>query len=225
MLSPFAASNPNSGEDQLHPQPQQDLYTQQLGCPSKLSFNLQSGAYPALSSRASKLFNSDLSRYGNASFHGVSQPFGHSESLHANNNLPNSKMLNYGSYTPSNTLSSTDLRFSGYILGSTSEINRSNHSYNGPSSACAVTACDSSTNHFKMLGTSDTQSQPTQYAGGRLSAAGASGLSVSSTPYHECSSFGTMSMARYDPCSSYSSLLNKANLLFDNNLESMTVEW
>ncbi|KAJ2611060.1 hypothetical protein H4S08_003331 [Coemansia sp. RSA 1365] len=224
MLSPFAARNPNSGEDQLHPQSQQNLYTQQLGCSSKSGLNLQSGAYPALSSRASKLFNADLSGYGDASFHCVSQPFGPSGLLNVNNNLSNSKMLNYGSYTPSNTLSSTDLRFSGYILGSSSEISRNNHSYNGPSS-CAVTACDSSTSHFKMLGTSDPQSHPTQYVDRRLSAAGAPGLSLSSTPYHGYPSVGTMPMTRYDPCSSYTSLLNKANLLFDNNLESMTVEW
>ncbi|KAJ2806760.1 hypothetical protein H4R20_001567 [Coemansia guatemalensis] len=104
-------------------------------------------------------------------------------------------MPNLGSYIPNSTLSSTDLRFSGYILNGSNEVSRSEHA----------------------------QTHSTQHVGERLSAAGTP--NVSSTPYHGYTSVGTMPMMRYSSCNSYTSLLNKANLLFDNNLESMTVEW
>ncbi|KAJ2082971.1 hypothetical protein H4R24_001165 [Coemansia sp. RSA 988] len=232
MLSPFAASNIGSIQGQLHPQSQsqpqpqpqpQPQQQQQLKCSSKSGFNLQSGAYPALSSRASKLLNADVSRYNDGLFPGLSQPFGSSASLNVDNNsLFNDKISNYGSYVPSDTLSSTDLQFSGYILNGSNDINRNSYTYVGPS-VCAATAFDGSTGNFKMLGTSDAHTLSNRHVGERLSAAGTP--TVTSTPYHGYSSVGTMPMMRYNSCNSYTSLLNKANLLFDNNLESMTVGW
>ncbi|KAJ2159521.1 hypothetical protein GGF46_002977 [Coemansia sp. RSA 552] len=51
---------------------------------------------------------------------------------------------------------------------------------------------------------------------------GAAASSVPPAPYQNFSPVGAMSMMGY---SSYASLLNKATLMFDNNLDSMAVEW
>ncbi|KAJ1849917.1 hypothetical protein LPJ70_000150 [Coemansia sp. RSA 2708] len=134
----------------------------------------------------------------------------------------------------SSALSAADLQFSGYILnGSGGDAHRSSLSHTGaPGNAAAP--YDTNAHLLETLGVTGAQPFATQGLSGRdgmaavstygqtLGAAGTANSSMTSTPYQGMPTAGTMPLMEYN---SYASLLNKANLLFDNNLDSMTVDW
>ncbi|KAJ2221794.1 hypothetical protein EV180_004532, partial [Coemansia sp. RSA 518] len=94
-----------------------------------------------------------------------------------------------------------------------------------------MTSYDANSHVLECLGVTSAQSFSAQPMSGRdgsttVPAYGhglrTTGLSVTSTPYQSMPTGGIMPLIEH---TSYASLLNKANLMFDNNLDSMTVDW
>ncbi|KAJ2710963.1 hypothetical protein H4R19_003486 [Coemansia spiralis] len=147
------------------------------------------------------------------------------------------KPLDFKPFATSSALTAADLQFSGYILnGGHDAAGRTDPAHRGVAGDFAAQFDGSSYLH-DAPGAGDTRPLAALALGKRggsmfshshlgalgVSAApGAQALSVSSTPYHAFPPVGTMPMAEY---SSYASLLNKASLMFDSNLDSMIIDW
>ncbi|KAJ2165760.1 hypothetical protein IW139_002184 [Coemansia sp. RSA 353] len=230
MLSPFATSSAPSNQNSGSPPPQQ-LYANQHDCSSKPGFGLKSNAYPALSSRAARLLETERSGSGMGFSHNNALPigFGTPSSINYGNPM-GTKLPDYRSLGTSNALNTADLQFSGYILNGSHDLHRPGFSYTGASSD-TMTSYDANSHVLECLGVTSAQSFSAQPMSGRdgsttVPAYGhglrTTGLSVTSTPYQSMPTGGIMPLIEH---TSYASLLNKANLMFDNNLDSMTVDW
>ncbi|KAJ2843360.1 hypothetical protein IWW36_005587 [Coemansia brasiliensis] len=233
MLSPFAANS--AAADQKIKSPSQQLpsslYAPQFDCSSKLGFGLNQSAYPALASRAAKIIGegSSCSNTGTSSFGLGSTP-------HMAHGQSGAGVADYRSLGIGSTLSSADLQFSGQILNGSHNLHRPAGSYTGstidklapynPDSnfldtlngAHGIQSLNEHNGSTTMPTYGRHHSQP-QNTSASLSAVASS---VASTPYQGHSSIGTMPLMEYG---SYASLLNKANLMFDNNLDSMALDW
>ncbi|KAJ1939371.1 hypothetical protein GGF37_004426, partial [Kickxella alabastrina] len=159
--------------------------------------------------------------------------------------LGGAKLLDHRSMGPSNALNAADLQFSGYILNGGLDHNRTSFSYspaagnpmlpNGGSSGGGSTHAN---RLLETLGMASAHQLSNSSFGSRTNASSSPTLdhsinsagiisppasSVASSSYHHgISSVSSMPLSGY---SSYASLLNKANLMFENNLDSMMVDW
>ncbi|KAJ2347500.1 hypothetical protein GGF43_004745, partial [Coemansia sp. RSA 2618] len=135
------------------------------------------------------------------------------------------KMPDYRSLGVSSALNTADLQFSGYILNGGHDAHRTGLSYSGAPSE-AMAPYDASSHLLETLGVNGAQAMSGRDGSTTVPAyghaLGTAGSAMTSTPYQNMSTGGTMPMLEYN---SYASLLNKANLMFDNNLDSMTVDW
>ncbi|KAJ2658233.1 hypothetical protein IW148_004789 [Coemansia sp. RSA 1199] len=229
MLSPFAASSAASNRNPGSPPPQQ-LYANQLDCSSKPGFGLKPSAYPALSSRAARLLETERSGPGMGFTHNNALPIGFGTPSINYDNLMGTKLPDYRSLGASNALNTADLQFSGYILNGSHDAHRPGFSYAGAPSDTMMTY-DANSHLLESLGVTSAQSFSAQTMSGRDGSTAApayghglrnAGSSVTSTPYQSMPTGGMIPLIEN---TSYASLLNKANLMFDNNLDSMTVDW
>ncbi|KAJ2407243.1 hypothetical protein GGI10_005037 [Coemansia sp. RSA 2530] len=134
-------------------------------------------------------------------------------------------------FAPSNALTAADLQFSGYILGSSHDASRSNFSYSAGVGQSTSSGTASGGHMLESLGLSDASSFVSSSMSARTNSSsspahsysvGGAGPARSSAPYQGLSSVGSMPLMGYN---SYASLLNKANLMFENNLDSMVIDW
>ncbi|KAJ2029647.1 hypothetical protein IWW57_001591 [Coemansia sp. S610] len=134
-------------------------------------------------------------------------------------------------FAPSNALTAADLQFSGYILGGSHDASRSNFSYSAGVGQSTSSGTASSGHMLESLGLSDASSFVSSSMSARTNSSsspahsysvGGAGPARSSAPYQGLSSVGSMPLMGYN---SYASLLNKANLMFENNLDSMVIDW
>ncbi|KAJ2620608.1 hypothetical protein GGI25_002631 [Coemansia spiralis] len=144
------------------------------------------------------------------------------------------------SVAPSSALDAADLQFSGYLLsGSYGSLGRTGYSYGLNTSHVDVQGDGSSRRLLETLGMAGMHSFGSQLASSRsnsvmsptsgkhVSTPGVSG-SLSTTPFATTPHQSFSSTSNIMPLtghSSYASLLNKANLLFENNLDSMMLNW
>ncbi|KAJ2474880.1 hypothetical protein EV174_005474 [Coemansia sp. RSA 2320] len=148
----------------------------------------------------------------------------------AHRHVDNAKMPDRRSLAPSSALTAADLQFSGYILGGAHDTGRTNFSYSaGPGHSIPGTVSGGHT--LETLGLSNASSLTASTVNGRTNSSSSPahsypmstvGPAGTSTPYHGLSSLGSLPMMGYN---SYASLLNKANLMFENNLDSMMIDW
>ncbi|KAI7829135.1 hypothetical protein BX661DRAFT_100465 [Kickxella alabastrina] len=159
--------------------------------------------------------------------------------------LGGAKLLDHRSMVPSNALNAADLQFSGYILNGGLDHNRTSFSYSPAASNPMLPSGGSSgggSTHanrlLETLGMASAHQLSNSSFGSRTNASSSPTLdhsinsagiisppasSVASSSYHHgISSVSSMPLSGY---SSYASLLNKANLMFENNLDSMMVDW
>ncbi|KAJ1734608.1 hypothetical protein LPJ61_000990 [Coemansia biformis] len=239
MLSPFAANDasPALNRQQQNPQaPQQHAY--RLEYASKLGVDPNVGVFPALSPRASRLLSTNGPESDRDPFSETSSVLGFGGPLSfGHDGLAGVKMFDLKPFATSSALTTADLQFSGYILNGGHGTGRADLAQRGPSSGMPA-SLDGNSYLFDAQGAGEARPLPAPALAkrgsstlahshiGSLGAAagviGAQASSVSSTPYHGFASVGTGPMMEY---SSYASLLNKASLMFDSNLDSMTVDW
>ncbi|KAJ2455361.1 hypothetical protein EV183_000897 [Coemansia sp. RSA 2336] len=233
MLSPYAANSATTDQKIKSPpqQPPPLLYAHQLDCSSKLGFGLNQDAYPALASRAAKIIGegSNCTSTGASSFGLISTPrMAHGQ--------PGAGAADYRSLGIGSTLSSTDLQFSGQILSESHNIHRAAGPY-AASTADRLAPYNPDNSFLDTLsGTHSVQSLSGRNGSAAMATYGhhysqpqntsaslsAVASSVNSTPYQGHASIGSIPQMEY---SSYASLLNKANLMFDSNLELMCMDW
>ncbi|KAJ2665427.1 hypothetical protein IWW48_000316 [Coemansia sp. RSA 1200] len=167
-------------------------------------------------------------------------------------NRPNGARFpeNRSSFAQSNALDAADLQFSGYLLNGGGNSNNSGlgfgrNYYSGCSSAQSEKGSggcrENNTQLFGSLGMANTSSLGTQQLNsGRYSSitspgignmSGSAGISssqlessssYSASPLQAFSSTNSMPLLGYN---SYTSLLNKANLMFESNLDTMMIDW
>ncbi|KAJ2745978.1 hypothetical protein GGI20_001742 [Coemansia sp. BCRC 34301] len=132
---------------------------------------------------------------------------------------------------PSSMLDAADLQFSGYILGGGHDTDHPNFSYTAGVGHSAPSSSTGGGHMLETLGLSDAPSFASSSMSARTNSSSspahsysASGVGParSSASYHGLSSMGSMPLMGY---SSYGSLLNKASLMFENNLDSMVIDW
>ncbi|KAJ1724661.1 hypothetical protein LPJ53_001089 [Coemansia erecta] len=127
----------------------------------------------------------------------------------------------------SSVLSTADLQFSGYILNGFQNTNRSPFSYSPAASLPMTesggngTAGPHSSRLLETLGMPGSNSVSGAVAGCRTN----SSLSPAYRQAMGSSGFPTTESSQLAGYSTYASLLNKANLMFENNLDSMMIDW
>ncbi|KAJ2787484.1 hypothetical protein GGI15_000671 [Coemansia interrupta] len=127
----------------------------------------------------------------------------------------------------SSVLSTADLQFSGYILNGFQNTTRSPFSYS-PAASLPMTesggngaAGPHSNRLLETLGMPGSNSASGAVAGCRTN----SSLSPAYRQAMGSSGFPTTESSQLAGYSTYASLLNKANLMFENNLDSMMIDW
>ncbi|KAJ1801178.1 hypothetical protein LPJ59_000502 [Coemansia sp. RSA 2399] len=171
------------------------------------------------------------------------------------NNLNGARLPdNKASFAPSSALDAADLQFSGYLLNGSGHTNNSIGGFSRNYYSCAPNSGYSSAQSDKSngssggngahllgsLGIANTHSFGTQQPGGSRYASIASPTigramrtpgntnpssepsSYNASSHHGFSSANNMPLLGYN---SYASLLNKANLMFESNLDTMMIDW
>ncbi|KAJ2375485.1 hypothetical protein GGI05_007139, partial [Coemansia sp. RSA 2603] len=138
----------------------------------------------------------------------------------------NSKLAENRQNLSSSVLSTADLQFSGYILNGFQNTNRSTFSYS-PAASLPVTessgnsaAGPHSNRLLETLGMPGLHSVSGAMAGCRPNSA----LSPAYRQAMDSSRLSTTDSNQLAGYSTYASLLNKANLMFESNLDSMMID-
>ncbi|KAJ2875700.1 hypothetical protein GGH93_001370 [Coemansia aciculifera] len=247
MLSPLVISNPAATLDQTQPKHQRPkLQASSSSSSSSSQQQLPPGYLTHFgniegSTRVDLLpFKADLLPNTNTRDSVLSEPnlFGHpgafglGEALSMSQGHPDSATLpGRRTFAPSNALTAADLQFSGYILGGGHDTGRSNFSYSAGVGHSVPGSAGSGGHMLEALGLSDASSFASSSMSARTNSSsspahnysvGGVGSVRASAPYQGLSSMGSMPLMGYN---SYASLLNKANLMFENNLDSMMIDW
>ncbi|KAJ1871313.1 hypothetical protein LPJ57_005217 [Coemansia sp. RSA 486] len=143
------------------------------------------------------------------------------------------KLVEHRSAVTSNALNTADMQFSSYVLNESQDTTQNTFSY---SPAVNISMLDNGGNHcnsfagnriLRGLGAADSQPFSGNAFGNRstipMSSSGSHPISY--TGALGVSSFSCTESSRASGHGGYASLLNKANLLFENNLDSMMVDW
>ncbi|KAJ1878116.1 hypothetical protein LPJ57_003593, partial [Coemansia sp. RSA 486] len=143
------------------------------------------------------------------------------------------KLAEHRSAVTSNALNTADMQFSSYVLNESQDTTHNTFSY---SPAVNISMLDNGGNHcnsfagnriLRGLGAADSQPFSGNAFGNRstipMSSSGSHPISYTGAP--GVSSFSCAESSRASGHGGYASLLNKANLLFENNLDSMMVDW
>ncbi|KAJ2016967.1 hypothetical protein GGI14_003281 [Coemansia sp. S680] len=240
MLSPLVISNPAATLDQAQPKHQRPKL--QISSPSSQQLppgylthfgNIEGSArVDLLPFKADLLPNARDSVLSEQNLFGHPGAFGLGEALSMGPGHPDSTSLpSRRTFAPSNALTAADLQFSDYILGSGHDTGRSNFSYSAGVGHSVPGSTGSGGHMLEALGLSDASSFASSSMSARTNSSsspahnysvGGVGSVRSSAPYQGLSSMGSMPLMGYN---SYASLLNKANLMFENNLDSMMIDW
>ncbi|KAJ2888413.1 hypothetical protein FB639_000661, partial [Coemansia asiatica] len=144
------------------------------------------------------------------------------------------KLAEQRSTVHSNALNTADMQFSSYVLNGGQDIGRNSFSY---SPTVNIPLLDNRGNHdsslagsrlFRGFGTAGPQTfSSTAALGSRssISMSSTGNYPVNCTGSLGSSTFSCADSSRLSGHNSYVSLLNKANLLFENNLDSMMIDW
>lgn len=179
----------------------------------------------------------------------VSLTFGNLLDMNGNANAHDSNLSDHHRLiNPTSALNSADLRFSDYLLNSQQGMNRSgriassllsqagqnnryqnsNYPYGQSTGSLTMSNALSQSYHHSPLASTPHSSRVTALTsppyGSQLSSPRLGNINNTSTSQHTVlpSTMGNMPMMGYN---SYASLLNKANLLFENSLDSMMLDW
>ncbi|KAJ2803713.1 hypothetical protein H4S07_004402, partial [Coemansia furcata] len=239
MLSPLVISNPAATLDQPQPKHQRSKLQSSSSQQSLPPGYLTHFGHAEASSRVDHLpFKADLLPNTRDSVLSESNLFGHPGAFGLGDVLSMSQghtdsatQPGRRTFAPSNALTAADLQFSGYILGGGQDSGRSNFSYSTGVGHSAPSSTSSGGHMLEALGLSDASSFASSSVSARTNSSsspthnysiGGVGPVRSSAPYQGLSSMGSMPLMGYN---SYASLLNKANLMFENNLDSMMIDW